>query len=301
MMQVLFDSLIRSAELAMLAVGVTMVFSVLRFPNFAHVEFAPLGAYLALFAAGVLGLPLIAAALVAAVVGGLIGVGTDRLVFSRLRDRPPVMLMIASFALGIVIRATLRAVWGPQPHFFEVGRQESLTVLGGYITPVQIVIIGLAGVSMLAFHLLLNRTRLGMAMRAVADNEPLSQASGIHPEQVIRATWFIGSAFAVVGGIMLGLDTQVQPMMGVGIIIPVFAAAILGGIGSPYGAMLGALILGFAENIGMAINWAPLGQLMGLTEAAHVFIPTGYKPAVPFALLILVLLWRPRGLISLGR
>lgn len=301
MMQILFDSLVRGAELTMLAVGVTMVYSVLRFPNFAHVEFAPIGAYLALLGTATLDLPLAVAAVAAVGLGGAIGVGTDRLVFRHLRDRPAVMLMIAAFALGIVIRSILRVIWGPQPYFYEVGRQASLSVGDGFITPVQIVIIAGAAVSMLAFHLLLNHTRLGMAMRAVADNGGLSQACGIDPERVIRATWFIGSAFAALGGIMLALDTQVQPLMGVGIIIPVFAAAILGGIGSPYGAMAGALILAFAENIGLAINWAPIGAALGLTDAAHVYIPSGFKPAVAFAILILVLLVRPRGLFAVGR
>ncbi len=302
MLQVLIDSLIRAAELSFLAVGLTMVYGVLRFPNFAHVEFATVGAYLALWlSAAPIGLPMTAATLVAVTLAGAIGVGLDRVVFSRLRRASPIMLMIAAFALGIAMRETVRAIWGPSPYFYKLGLMRPWEVLGGRITPIQVAIILAAVAAMLAFHLLLNRTKLGIAMRATADNAPLSQASGIHTERVIVVVWFIGSAFAALGGVLIALNTQVQPDMGFGIIIPVFAAAILGGIGNPYGAMAGAVVLGFAENIGLAINWGPAFGALGLTAAPYVFIPTGYKAAIPFSLLILVLLLRPQGLMGAAR
>ena len=171
-------------------------------------------------------------------------------------------------------------------------------MFGARITPTQIAIIAAAMVAMLAFYLLLSRTRLGIAMRATADNAPLSQASGIHSERIIRAVWFIGSGFAALGGVLIGLNTQVKPDMGFGLIIEVFAAAIVGGIGIPYGAMLGALLVGFAENVGLAINWAPLLRALGFDAGDFVFIPTGYKAAVAFSLLILTLLLRPRGILG---
>jgi len=294
--QVLFDSLIRASELALLAVGLTMVYSVLRFPNFSHVEFAPIGGYFALLLSSTLGLNLYAAGAAAVAAAGLIGVACDRVVFSRLRERSPIMLMIAAFALGIALRETIRAVWGPSPYFFELGLQRPMIILGGRLTPVQLAIILIALACMLGFHLLLNRTKLGIAMRAAADNAHLAQASGIYTERVIRAVWFIGSAFAGLGGILIGLNTQLQPDMGFGIIIPVFCAAILGGIGHPYGAMLGAVVLGFAENVGLSIDWGALASLTGLVSAEHVYISTGYKEGIAFAILILVLLLRPQGL-----
>jgi len=296
--QVVIDSLIRAAELSFLAVGLTMVFSVLRFANFAHVEFATVGAYLALLFSVLVGLPLTLAAVLAVATAGGLGVGFDRMIFSRLRAASPVMLMITSFALGIAMRETVRLFGGPSPYFYELGLQRPWEILGGRITPVAAFIIAAAIVAMLVFHLLLSRTRLGIAMRATADNGELSQASGIHTERIIRVVWFVGSAFAALGGVLIALNTQLQPNMGFGIIIQVFCAAILGGIGHPYGAMLGAVILGFAEKLGMAINWAPLFAGLGLTSESQLFIPTGYKAAVPFSLLILVLLLRPRGLIG---
>ncbi|NIR31821.1 MAG: branched-chain amino acid ABC transporter permease [Gammaproteobacteria bacterium] len=296
MIQVVFDSLIRASELALLALGLTMVYSVLRFPNFSHVEFAPIGGYIALLLSSTLGFNLYVAGALAVVAAGLIGVGCDRLVFAKLRERSPIMLMIAAFALGIALRETIRAAWGPSPFFFELGLQRPMTVLGAHLTPVQLTIIVTAFACMLGFHLLLNHTKLGIAMRAAADNSELAQASGIYTERVIRAVWFIGGAFAALGGILIGLDTQLQPDMGFGIIIPVFCAAILGGIGHPYGAMLGALVLGFAENIGLSIDWGALASLTGLVSVEHVYISTGYKEGIPFAILILVLLLRPQGL-----
>ncbi len=301
MVQVILDSLIRASELSLLAVGLTMVYSVLRFPNFSHVEFATVGAYVALFLSAGIGINLILAAAVAIVFTGGIGVACDRLIFSRIRQSAPIMLMITTFFLGIVMRETVRAIWGPSPFFFEIGVLRPWEVAGARITPFQLAIILAAVVAMLAFHLLLTRTTLGVAMRATADNAPLSQASGIHTERVIRAVWFIGSGFAALGGVLIGLNTQLKPDMGFGLIIEVFCAAIVGGIGHPYGAMLGAVLVGFAENIGLAINWAPLFEVLGLKVKTYLFIPTGYKAAIPFSLLILMLLLRPHGILGVKR
>jgi len=297
-MQIIFDSLVRSSEIALLAVGLTMVYSVLRFPNFSHVEFAPLGAYLALFGAVSVGAPLWLSAVVAVPLAGIAGIATDRIVFAKLRDRSPIMLMIAAFAAGLVIRQILRALWGPSPKSYPIGLQDPLAFLGGTVTPIQVAIILAALACLAIFHGLLTYTKLGIAMRAAADNANLAQASGIHTERVIRWVWFIGSGFAGLGGIFLGMDTQIHPMMGFGIIIPVFCAAILGGIGSPYGAILGALVVGFAENVGMAINFSWLYSAFGVANDGFVFVPASYKPAIPFAFLILFLLLRPQGLVG---
>lgn len=301
LLQVVVDSVSRAAELSFLAVGLTMVYSVLRFPNFSHVEFATVGAYLTLVLSVALGVPfLLAAALAIGLAGGL-GVAVDRAIFSRLRSASPIMLMIASFALGIAMRETVRAIWGPSPYFYKLGVLAPWQVLGIRITPTQFAVIGSAVVAMFAFHLLLSRTRLGIAMRATADNRPLAQASGIYSEGVIRTVWLIGGGFAALGGVLVGLNTQLKPDMGFGLIIEVFSAAIVGGIGNPYGAMLGALLVGFAENVGLAINWSPLLTALGFDVGPYVFIPAGYKAAIPFSLLILTLLLRPSGILGVKR
>lgn len=300
MTQILIDSLLRTAQISLLSVGLTLVYSLLRFPNFAHVEFAVVGAYVAMVMKVVIGLPLVAAAAVGVLAAGVLGWLIDRGVFSRLRETTPILMMIASFGIGIALRECVRAVWGSSPRSYETGLQSPVAVLDATITPIQIWILVIAAVSMLVFYLLLKFTRLGTAMRATADNTGLSAASGIDTERVIGTVWFLGAAFAALGGVLIGLDTQLHPQMGFGIIIPVFCAAILGGIGNPYGAVLGALVIGLAENIGLAINWAPLLGLLGYAgEYAH--IPTGWRHAIPFVLLITALLLRPQGLLGVKR
>lgn len=298
MLQVLIDSLIRAAELSFLAVGLTMVYSVLRFANFAHVEFATVGAYIALALSVALGFPFLLAAAVAILIVGGLGVAVDRVIFARLDGASPIMLMIASFALGIALREGVRAIWGPSPFFYKLGVLAPWQFMGLRITPTQAGVIVAAVMAMAAFHLLLSRTTLGIAMRATADNPALAQASGINTNRVVHSVWFIGSAFAALGGILVGLNTQVKPDMGFGLIIEVFSAAIVGGIGSPYGAILGALLVGFAENFGLAINWAPLFEALGFETDGFVFIPTSYKAAVAFTLLIITLLLRPQGILG---
>jgi branched-subunit amino acid ABC-type transport system permease component len=152
---------------------------------------------------------------------------------------------------------------------------------------------------MFALHLLLHHTKLGKAMRASSDNPELAQASGIATERIITWVWFIAITFASLGGILIGLETYILPYMGFAIIVPVFCATILGGIGNPYGAMLGALVLGFAENFGLYINFGNIINLGGILNfPQELFIPTGYKPAISFIILILVLLVRPRGILG---
>jgi branched-subunit amino acid ABC-type transport system permease component len=300
LLQVIVDALSRSAELSLLAVGLTMVYSALRFANFAHVEFATVGAYVTLALAAA-GLPLVLAALLAIAVVAAMGVLADAAIFRRLRTATPIMLMVASFALGIMLREGVRAIWGPGGQFYDLGVLPPLRLGDVRITPTQAVVIGTAAIAMLGFHLLLSRTRLGIAIRATADNFALAQASGLDSEQVIRVVWFIGSGFAALGGILIGLNTQLKPDIGFGLSIEVFSAAILGGIGSPYGAILGAVIIGFAENIGLAINWSALLNSLGFKAGQFAFIPSGFKAAIPFTFLVLTLLMLPRGLLGSRR
>lgn len=300
--QILIDSLIRGSELALLAVGLTMIYDVLRFPSFAHVEFGTVGAFVALSISLALPLGPVTAifigAVIAMLVGGGLGVVSDRLIFSRLRDASPTILMITSFGLGIMLRFGSQAIWGANAQSFPLPLMRSWVIAGGRLSPASAAIIIATVIMMLVFYFLLTRTRLGIAMRATADDADLSEASGVYSERVIRVVWFIGASFAALGGIMIGVATQVQPNMGYAIILPVFTAAIVGGIGNVYGAVLGALIIGFAENIGLAINWALLFKPLGLTDSDYLMIPVGYKLGIPFALLIIVLLLRPQGLLA---
>ncbi|HEU0231338.1 MAG TPA: branched-chain amino acid ABC transporter permease [Burkholderiaceae bacterium] len=302
MFQVIIDSLTRASELALIAVGLTMVYEILRFASFAHVQFGTIGAFITLATSVVLPLPpgwaILAGALVACVVTGGLGILSDRLIFSKLRNSPPAILMIASFGLGMVMQYGVQAIWGAGARAYPLPLTRPWIILDGRLTPAGAAVIVAAVLSMLAFHLLLTRTKLGMAMRATADNPQLTEASGIFSERIIHIVWFIGAALGALGGIMLGLVSQVEPGMGFEIMVAVFAAAIVGGIGNVYGAVLGACIVAFAENIGLAINWAPATHLLGLGNANALYIPVGYKTGISFVILILILLFRPRGLLG---
>jgi branched-subunit amino acid ABC-type transport system permease component len=297
--QVIINSIIRASELSLIALGLTLVYDLLKFANFAHTEYAVVGVYLAFIFNVNLGLSIFTAVLLSAILTGLIAISIDRMVFRRMRDSGRVILMVTSFGLAIALRNTIRAIWGPTPRSFTIGLQRPISFLGIRITPVQIWIIATAVIFMVAFHLLLHKTKLGKAMRASSDNPALAQASGIATEGVILWVWFIATSFAAVGGILIALETYLLPHMGFAIIIPVFCATILGGIGNPYGAMLGALALGFAEHFGLYLNFGDIINLGGLFDLLkEIHIPTGYRDAISFGILIAILLTKPSGILG---
>ncbi|MFW6114934.1 MAG: branched-chain amino acid ABC transporter permease [Thermodesulfobacteriota bacterium] len=297
--QVIINSIVRASELTLLSLGLTIVYDILKFANFAHTEFAVIGVYLALLLNVSLGLPIIPAAIAASIATGFLSIAADRAVFKRMRSSSGIIVMVTSLGLGIAIRNSIRAIWGADAQNYSVAPQPPIITEYFRITPLQIWIILVGVAAMFSFHLLLHHTTLGKAMRASSDNPELAQASGIATEKIISRVWFIAITFASIGGILIGLETYILPYMGFAIIVPVFCATILGGIGNPYGAMLGALVLGFAENFGLYINFGTIVSLGGILDfSQELFIPTGYKPAISFIILIAVLLIRPHGILG---
>ncbi|MBW2096343.1 MAG: branched-chain amino acid ABC transporter permease [Deltaproteobacteria bacterium] len=297
--QVIINSVIRASELALLSLGLTIVYDILKFANFAHTEFAVIGVYLAFFLNVALGVPIIPAALISSIATGLFSILIDRAVFKRMRNSNGIIIMVTSMGVAIALRNTVRAIWGADARNYAVPLQKPIVTAWFRITPLQIWIIVIGALAMVVFYLLLHYTKLGKAMRASSDNPELAQASGIATEKIITYVWFIAVSFASLGGILIGMETYILPYMGFAIIIPVFCATIMGGIGNPYGAMLGALVLGFAENFGLYINFGNVINVGGLLPFSRdVFIPTGYKPAISFIMLIIVLLIRPRGILG---
>jgi branched-subunit amino acid ABC-type transport system permease component len=297
--QVVINSVVRASELALLSLGLTIVYDILRFANFAHTEFAVVGVYLALFLNVTLGLHIIPAAIIASVATGILSISIDRTVFKRMRNTSGIIIMVTSLGLAIALRNTIRAIWGADAQNYSLALQRPIVTDYFRITPLQIWIILVGVAAMFIFHLLLHHTKLGTAMRASSDNPELAQASGIATEKIITYVWFIAITFASLGGILIGMETYILPYMGFAIIVPVFCATIMGGIGNPYGAMLGALVLGFAENFGLYINFGKVINLGGIIDfSKDLFIPTGYKPAISFVIMILVLLIRPRGILG---
>jgi branched-subunit amino acid ABC-type transport system permease component len=299
-LQILINSLVYGAELSLLAIGLTMVFDILKFANFAHPEYAVLGAFFAYFFSRVLGLNLYFSIILAALAAGWVGILIDRAIFKPLRGigAKPVTVMIASMGLSIVLRNLMRLIWSSETKTYAIPLRMPVVILGVRITPLQTGIILAALVSMVAFHFLLHRTTFGKALRAISDNAELASACAIDSDKMIRWMWFVASAYGVLGGVMIAMENLLYPRLGFDIIIPVFCAAILGGIGNPYGAMLGALTLALAENSILAIDFGSIINLSGLFNVGSIQISTGYKPAISFVILIIVLLFKPTGILG---
>lgn len=297
--QILLNTMVRAAELSLLAIGLTMVFDILKFANFAHTDYAVLGALFAYVFNRILGLNLFLAIILAAFVTGWVGILIDQAIFKRLRKMgaKPVTLMITSMGTAIALRNLMRLIWSSHAKTYAIPLQKPLEILGARITPLQIGIIVVGLLSMISFHLLLHRTTFGKALRAISDNSDLANACAIDSEKMIKWMWFLASAYGVIGGSMIAMEHLLYPRLGFDIIIPVFCATILGGIGNPYGAMLGALTLAFAENTVLALDLAPLINLGGLFDVESIQISTGYKPAISFMILIIVLLFKPTGIL----
>lgn len=286
MAQLIVYGLISGSILALGSIGLTLIYGILNFANFAHGDLMTLGAYLALLFRVQLELPMWLAFLLAMLCTGLLGVLLDRVWFRPLRRRQAraAILAISSLGLALLLQNSVRLFWGPQVQYYARTIHFPFTVpwLEVRLSAQQGLIFAIALALVLAVSLFLQYTKLGKAMRATSDNVNLALVSGIETEHVVIWTWLLGAGLAAAGGILLGMSVRLQPIMGWDLLLPIFAATVLGGIGSPYGAMAGALIIGLAE------------------ELSTPFIPTEYKTAVSLVLLVLILLVRPRGLFGNG-
>lgn len=281
--------------LALGALGITLVFGVLKMANFAHGDYMTTGAYLglvvmALLPAGapVLGLgfgyEFVVALIVVMPLTGLVAYGLDRITFRRLRRRraAPVMMAMAALGLAFGVRSIVYMVFGADFTFYYQGAARPVVELlpGLRVRTDQLFILGAAVVLIILVYLLLERTKIGKAMRAMADNADLARISGIATERVVFWTWLISGALAGAGGMLYGLDVQLRPEMGWWLLLPLFAAVILGSIGHVYGALFGALVMG--------IVW----------QVSSAFVNPAYGPAAAFVVMILALLVRPQGLMG---
>jgi branched-subunit amino acid ABC-type transport system permease component len=295
--QVLVNGMISAGELGIVAIGLTMTFSVLRFANFAHTETAVVGAYLTFLCNVSLGWNLALSMTVAMAATGCVGVLIYAGFFRLLRNKGDVAPMIASLGIAIAIRNVIQAIWGPEIIRYDYEIKPGARFLGAFITTPQIGILITVPAAMLLFHAMLQYTSIGKAMRATAADAELAQASGIDTDRIIRLVWFIGSAFAGLGGALLAWDTQLDPQLGFVIVIPVFCCVLIGGVGSIYGAIFGALIVGLGQNVIVSLDFSDLAEWLGLASGDWS-LPTAYKPAVVYVAVIMILLLRPRGLTS---
>jgi branched-chain amino acid transport system permease protein len=295
--QALMDGLISGSMIGLGAIGVTLTYSILRFANFAHGELLSWGAYFALAVATALGtvsapllvpigpfsfgwaLPIAALAAIALTAG--LALLVDLLLFGRLRERGStvIIMVMASFGAALALRSLLEFIFTSKPAYFSKALQIALPLGGGLrATPDQLLSLAVAVVLVVAVHVLLTRTAIGRSMRAVSENPQLAGVVGIEVRHVIRVVWLLGAGLAAIAGIFAGLLVQIRPQMGLDLLLPLFAAAILGGIGSVPGAMLAGLIVGLTEAIAVQV------------------IGAEWRAAIAFVILVLVLLLRPQGL-----
>jgi branched-subunit amino acid ABC-type transport system permease component len=282
----LIPGIVLGSIYALGAIGITLTFGILRFANFAHGEIMTFGVYVTLTLIWLTGIHPLALLPVAMAITSLFVLGIDRVFYKPLRASPTIILVMASFGMMLMVRSLIQFSWGVQLQSLQPGIQRPYVLFDTLrISPKHVMIVLSALALMVAVHYLLTRTRIGKAMRAMADSPELARLSGIETEKVIRATWIVGACLAVAAGVFLALDTLVETMMGFKILLPLFAAAILGGVGSPYGAMVGGLVIGVTEEIS-TYAWIGEGPLLS----------PGYKAGVAFALMVAMLIWRPSGL-----
>ncbi len=277
-LQIVIYGIVLGSIIALGAIGVSLIFGILRFAHFAHGDLMTLGAYFALAGVAGMGMPMFAAFGLALAATALVAVGIDRALYSRLQQVSPIILLISSVGVALMLRSLVQMIWGPDNELYQSGISLPWTFGGLRIQPTQVMIVSGAAGLMLLLHLFLQHTRFGKAMRAMSDNPDLARLSGINTERVVILTWIIAGVLAAAAGIFLGMDTRLHPIMGWKLLLPVFAAAIFGGIGKPYGAVAGALVIGLAQ------------------EMSTLILPAAYKPAVAFALMVIILVWRPTGI-----
>ncbi len=277
--QLIANGIAVGSIIALAAVGLTLTYGILRLANFAHGDFMTLGAYVT-WLANTNGVNIWISTLV-----GIIGTVLAMLVAEFLLWRPmresratATTLIIISIGLALFLRNGIIFIWGAGNQSYDLPIVRAIDIFGVKVAFYRIIVVALAILAIAGLHFLLQNTKIGKAMRAVADNIDLARVSGINVERVVIWTWVITGTLTALGGTMYGLITAVRPNMGWFLILPMFASVILGGIGNPYGAILGALIIGVAQELSV--------PLLG----------SEYKLGVALIAMVLVLLARPQGL-----
>ena len=292
------NGLIFGSVIALGSIGLTLVYGILKLGNFAHGDYMAFGAYVAFFVVdGLLprlgiegaglgpftfGVPVLVAMPLSALVVAAGAIALDVLIYQRLRERGvgTAILMMASLGVAVAIRGLVQIIWtGDTQHYPRESRQVFHLPMDVRVHPDGVFVAIVATLLVALVYILLTHTKIGKAMRATSDNPSLARVTGINTKHVIWWTWGVGGVLAAVAGIMLAvIQAQLLPIMGWKFLIPLFAAVILGGVGNPYGALVGALIVGVSM------------------EVSTQWVNPSYKPAIAFALMIAILLARPRGI-----
>jgi neutral amino acid transport system permease protein len=281
--QLLVNGIALGSIIALGAVGLTLTYGILRLSNFAHGDLMTLGAFVA-WALNLSPIPVVNNIWVSMLLGIAATVGAALLSEATLWQRmrrvraSATTLVIISIGLALFIRNSILLVWGSDAKRYNLPISEAIDFLGVKIKFYNLVVFILALLAIAGLHFLLQNTKIGKAMRAVADDIDLARVTGINVERVVLWTWIISASLTALGGQMYGLVTNVRPDMGWFLIMPMFAAVTLGGIGNPYGAIAGAFIIGIAQELAVPI------------------VGSQYKLAIALIFMVLTLLFRPQGL-----
>lgn len=273
--------LITASVLALASVGLTLQFGVTNFVNFAYGEFLSVGAYIAFVLNKSLNMNIWVAMVIAAIATGLLGFLVNRIVILPFLNRKASLfiLLVVTIGLSLFLQNGVEAIWGSQFRQYADSSGALIHLGSVVITVQQLIIMGIALIAMAGIHALLKFTTLGKAMRAMSDDPELALVSGIKINRIRDLTWMLSGFLAGISGVVLAINVNTfTPALGSSFLFVIFAAVILGGIGSPYGAMLGALVIGV------------------VMEVSATFIDSSYKIVVAFAILIIVLLIRPEGI-----
>jgi len=279
------NGLTTGAIYALGAVGLTLVYGILRLVNFAHGDFLTFGAYMAYLVNVTWGMPLVFAIFWAMATTAVLGIFLERVMWGPMRSRGAGMLQLLLMAIGLalVIRYVIQFVWSTELRQLDVNRTDTVEFLGLVIGRTNLIVVVIGFVTLVATGFMLRYSLLGKRMRALSDNLDLAETSGIDTSRVILWTWVFAAGFAGLAGVMAGAITQLQPELGFELLLPIFAAVVVGGIGNAYGALAGGIMLG------LVIEWSTL------------FIEPRWKTAIGFIVLILVLIIRPQGIFGRAR
>ena len=277
--QLIFNGLAVGSVLALAAIGLTLTYGILRLSNFAHGDFMTLGAYLT-WLIDTQGVNIWLSMLLGAVGTIIVMLIAEFLLWKPMRDRraSSTTLIIISIGLALFLRNLILLIWGSSNQSYDLPVVPAIELGDLRLAYYRIVVIGLTLLAIAGVYFLLQNSKIGKAMRAVADNIDLARVSGINVEQVVLSTWIITGFLTAFAGGMYGLITTVRPNMGWFLILPMFASVILGGIGNPYGAIAGAFVIGLAQELSV--------PLLG----------SQYKLGVALFIMVLILFIRPQGL-----
>jgi branched-subunit amino acid ABC-type transport system permease component len=281
--QFVFNGFVTGMLVALPAVAITLTYGILKFPNFAIGAMLTSGAYFAFAFNAWLALPLLWSAALGAIAFAALAVGIDQAVFRPLRGRSAITLLVASMGVAFVLENVARFIFGNQARSYEIPLARPHEILGVQVNSEQVITALTALSAMAAVYVILRHTWLGRAMRAVSDNPALAAVRGINPGRIVSWTWALTGLLIGIAGVLAGMDRAIDPLLGWNYVVTVFAAAILGGLGNPFGAVVGALTVGVVE------------------ETSTLVIPPNYRQVVSFMVIALLLLLRPQGLLGMQR